>query len=1374
MSYVNPVTGKPIKQGAATWRRLTAQGYRVVADRLLRREHALVEERAIEVLGHPLNLSTSTSNDRLTALMTDLDAARNQPEAATNQPKPDPLTDDEMNAVFDDMYDIEHEGATVRWTSHTPRDYAVERIPEILDATRYYTFEVTGVLYTFPQSYEETPTPPLVALPADEVTAGRIHAITDLFEEEKDQAFALVPAQTSPQVSDEGEITFHSYDRLHLEQNIALPRAVVAALDRDRSYSLYGIFGHHDGHGGPVEFVDNNPAPQPLKDRYDRLVEQFPASLVKADALYGIDTQRWEKARGYLALIRWRLTPTPVAAGPPGPFHEGETLDGELVNCVLRVVREKLDLGADDNQGRGHKPAGKKLAAKRVAALARADTKMATEGFTLADAERLERECEIRLRCLDVAGNDLLQRPPATGRAARHLVINVTLHDNHGWASLPVDPPAVTAVIGYDTHTERALELAGKMLDAEKSERATTKAILDYVASSIPRGTRAWLCGAELVTHRGELYRSKNAALSLDNALEEFTGIHPRDFDNFLSSCAKGDKPMTAFHAIDEHGKATNSIGGASAYRFRKWLDREGIKPTPDKLRAIWEFSQVEAVTWHSPTDESKTLHHHIDMRAAYLACDRRGHRADSDAASEIQRYGFPTHVQRLASLEPVPLTADSAPLALTGAVQLIEWAFSPRCHPFTPWRVGDHLREHEGWITTPELRDLLESGDLTHAVGRQVIYSVGAQAGVQFPDFHAGQLTKAERDRAERNQAVTFVGKLARHADESSLVTHDANEAAYLAGAFGKAGRFLSHSGGAACLVRYKSERKRAQWFHVRAFVLAYTNIALRRMLRRFDPASVIRINTDAIFALSVPPVEVEARLSTDESTIKWGQWRRKAPGYVYYPMRDEPQPVGRLELGPSDAPPLVRDPRECPDVDASAVPEELTGNLLATTRRLLITGQGGCGKTYVLAKAMAGGDFAIVTPSNELAIDHANNLKCRTSTFHKLLALPVAKPIATWDPAALGHKLDRLPRTIIWDEAGMVPTEIFRRVLPYLESRGIQVIALLGEGQLNPFADKEGPAAYLREWAAREVEFDIDVRSQDDRIRSLKRRIWRASDNEQLRVWRDEMKATPFDAALAEWHPRDLVLCSTNALGATTAARLLEEHRRRFPNELAPIRFAPDDSVAHRYKNAKSLVDVPGGGGRQVCAVRGTIEWVPLDAVAVTGLSPEWQYAGWGTIHCVQGKTLSAPRRLYIVDHMLEGWLSNAVYTAVSRVRTYAQLRRVTPPQDSDGYTEPQGIQAEPSVSLIEARLRRHALDDRAAKKSPAPADRLDVDRVIEMIVKQDGRCACCDCPLLLQGFKPRHKQAFSIDRLNDALGHARDNVRVCCLSCNQRHKV
>ena len=68
----------------------------------------------------------------------------------------------------------------------------------------------------------------------------------------------------------------------------------MAALDRDRIYTLYGIFGH-DGHGAPVEFVGNNPVPQPLWVKYDKLVESFSGTQVKADALFGIDNDRYEK-----------------------------------------------------------------------------------------------------------------------------------------------------------------------------------------------------------------------------------------------------------------------------------------------------------------------------------------------------------------------------------------------------------------------------------------------------------------------------------------------------------------------------------------------------------------------------------------------------------------------------------------------------------------------------------------------------------------------------------------------------------------------------------------------------------------------------------------------------------------------------------------------------------------------------------------------------------------------------------------------------------------------------------------------------------------------------------------------------------------------
>ena len=198
--------------------------------------------------------------------------------------------------------------------------------------------------------------------------------------------------------------------------------------------------------------------------------------------------------------------------------------------------------------------------------------------------------------------------------------------------------------------------------------------------------------------------------------------------------------------------------------------------------------------------------------------------------------------------------------------------------------------------------------------------------------------------------------------------------------------------------------------------------------------------------------------------------------------------------------------------------------------------------------------------------------------------------------------------------------------------------------------------------------------------------------------------------------------------------------------------------------------LVDVPGQSHRQVPAVRGTIEWVSLNTVLIDGLGADWVYSGWSTIHCVQGKTIAPPRKLYIIDHMLSGWLSNAVYTAISRVRTFAQLRRVQPVQSGE-YVTPLGIQADPCSNLIASRIRQHMSADRKAGKIPEHADRIDVEYVIGLFVKQDARCACCACPMLLQGFKPRHPQAFSIDRIDDAQGHARDNVRITCYQCNVR---
>ena len=65
---------------------------------------------------------------------------------------------------------------------------------------------------------------------------------------------------------------------------------------------------------------------------------------------------------------------------------------------------------------------------------------------------------------------------------------------------------------------------------------------------------------------------------------------------------------------------------------------------------------------------------------------------------------------------------------------------------------------------------------------------------------------------------------------------------------------------------------------------------------------------------------------------------------------------------------------------------------------------------------------------------------------------------------------------------------------------------------------------------------------------------------------------------------------------------------------------------------------------------------EWARLDVEK--GLLLEWRYAGWGTEHRVQGKIVRHPGRLYVVDHSLSGWVSNAVYTAIMSIRLMGQV--------------------------------------------------------------------------------------------------------------------
>ena len=52
-----------------------------------------------------------------------------------------------------------------------------------------------------------------------------------------------------------------------------------------------------------------------------------------------------------------------------------------------------------------------------------------------------------------------------------------------------------------------------------------------------------------------------------------------------------------------------------------------------------------------------------------------------------------------------------------------------PKTHSYTVGRLGGHLCGNQGWITTPELKDLLDSVDLVEATAHEVVYNVSKEA---------------------------------------------------------------------------------------------------------------------------------------------------------------------------------------------------------------------------------------------------------------------------------------------------------------------------------------------------------------------------------------------------------------------------------------------------------------------------------------------------------------------------------------------------------------------------------------------------------------------------------------------------------------------
>ena len=134
------------------------------------------------------------------------------------------------------------------------------------------------------------------------------------------------------------------------------------------------------------------------------------------------------------------------------------------------------------------------------------------------------------------------------------------------------------------------------------------------------------------------------------------------------------------------------------------------------------------------------------------------------------------------------------------------------------------------------------------------------------------------------------------------------------------------------------------------------------------------------------------------------------------------------------------------------------------------------------------------------------------------------------------------------------------------------------------------------------------------------------------------------------------------------------------------------------------------------------------------------------------------------------MEGWIENMPYTAVSRVQSHLQIQRVVK-REGHGVQQ-QSVAADMRSPDVDVRIKQKLAQYKRSGKDAEHMFALTIQDVYGLADMSQGVCAVCKRCVLWQ-YEARDDLQFSIDRLDDSLGHTVDNCRLTCLACNRNHR-
>jgi len=432
-----------------------------------------------------------------------------------------------------------------------------------------------------------------------------------------------------------------------------------------------------------------------------------------------------------------------------------------------------------------------------------------------------------------------------------------------------------------------------------------------------------------------------------------------------------------------------------------------------------------------------------------------------------------------------------------------------------------------------------------------------------------------------------------------------------------------------------------------------------------------------------------------------------------------------------------------------------------------LLIKGRAGTGKTYAV-KQMAAKLEQMGRTTVKIAYTNKAALNIGGITIHKFLKMDKDHKMCPKNLKYIRDKVD----FIIVDEVSLIAKAIWRWLGELKRATGVKFILLGDQRQCGPVETEQGMYHYFGhptvKFLACHTQADLVVPHRyDAHMFELTEHLDRVNPAEFgsqmctrnlcfLNLTRKRVNAT-----LMEMHrPGSAILMPVGGMehdrevqdvwlydGLPLISRVTDKAGEAVSNETF--------TVTHVYER-KKLVECsttrPTEDGK---GSRNHVILVPL-ADFHRRFLPNY----CTTVHKAQGETITVPFTIWNWARM-EPRLQ---YTALTRAKVASQINF---PKAEDA-----SAAAEDDVVINYRAIATKIAAHKAADKEAGRATNIDDRYIANMIRDQRCMCAHCHVDLLTDRWPAGDPHQFSIDRVNDKLGHIKGNVVISCKRCNDAH--